>query len=462
MSQSSIPSSASSPRPDGGAPAWPGTSPPGTGLGEESFSDLVRGICFKTGPPRTVGVELEWLVHDAADPLREVSADRLRAAHTVLKDLPLNSLFTVEPGGQLELSSAPAPSLAVCVEQVSADMVVLRGALAALGLRVTGLGTEPSLPGERLLREPRYDAMERYLDRAGPAGRHMMRSSASVQVCLDAGYEEPGPQGHHRRWHLAHLLGPVLVAAFANSPVHEGRLTGWRSTRQSLWAEIEPGRSAAPPLDAEPRAAWTERVLDAPVMCVRAEDGPWDAPEGLTFRDWVRGKGPRPVTEEDLAYHLTTLFPPVRPRGHLELRMIDAQPGEDGWRVPLAVTCALFDDAEATETAYRIVKPLAEPATGGPAPHNALWEEAARSGLADPELREAATACFATALQALPRLGAGEELTAQVATFTERYPRAGRCPADDFLDTCLDIRPGRGPAEGPAAHGTVRGEDAPA
>ncbi|WP_103539996.1 ergothioneine biosynthesis glutamate--cysteine ligase EgtA, partial [Streptomyces sp. SM9] len=411
MSQSSIPSSASSPPPDGGAPAWPGTSPPGTGLGEESFSDLVRGICFKTGPPRTVGVELEWLVHDAADPLREVSADRLRAAHTVLKDLPLNSLFTVEPGGQLELSSAPAPSLAVCVEQVSADMVVLRGALAALGLRVTGLGTEPSLPGERLLREPRYDAMERYLDRAGPAGRHMMRSSASVQVCLDAGYEEPGPQGHHRRWHLAHLLGPVLVAAFANSPVHEGRLTGWRSTRQSLWAEIEPGRSAAPPLDAEPRAAWTERVLDAPVMCVRAEEGPWDAPEGLTFRDWVRGKGPRPVTEEDLAYHLTTLFPPVRPRGHLELRMIDAQPGEDGWRVPLAVTCALFDDAEATETAYRIVKPLAE---RGPAPHNALWEEAARSGLADPELREAATACFATALQALPRLGAGEELTAQV------------------------------------------------
>lgn len=462
MSQSSIPSSASPPPSDGGPSAWPGTSPPGTGLSEESFSDLVRGICFKTGPPRTVGVELEWLVHDAADPLRKVCADRLRAAHTVLKDLPLTSLFTVEPGGQLELSSAPAPSLAVCVEQVSADMVVLRGALAALGLRVTGLGTEPSLPGERLLREPRYDAMERYLDRAGPAGRHMMRSSASVQVCLDAGYEEPGPQGHHRRWHLAHLLGPVLVAAFANSPVHEGRLTGWRSTRQSLWAEIEPGRSAAPPLDAEPRAAWTERVLDAPVMCVRAEDGPWDAPEGLTFRDWVRGEGPRPVTEEDLAYHLTTLFPPVRPRGHLELRMIDAQPGEDGWRVPLAVTCALFDDAEATETAYRIVKPLAERAIGGPAPHNALWEDAARSGLADPELREAATACFATALQALPRLGAGEELTARVAVFTERYTRAGRCPADDFLDTCLDIRPGRGPAEGPAAHGTVRGEDAPA
>ena len=36
----------------------------------------------------------------------------------------------------------------------------------------------------------------------------------------------------------------------------------------------------------------------------------------------------------DLSYHLSTLFPPVRPRGHLEVRVIDAQPG-DGWIVPL-------------------------------------------------------------------------------------------------------------------------------
>ncbi|NEB73613.1 ergothioneine biosynthesis glutamate--cysteine ligase EgtA, partial [Streptomyces fulvissimus] len=84
MSQSPTPSSASSHPPDGGLPAWPTRTGPAVAPSEDSFSELVRGICFKTGPPRTVGVELEWLVHDAADPLREVSADRLRAAHTVL------------------------------------------------------------------------------------------------------------------------------------------------------------------------------------------------------------------------------------------------------------------------------------------------------------------------------------------------------------------------------------------
>ena len=123
-----------------------------------------------------------------------------------------------------------------------------------LDLALTGLGLDPWHPPRRLLHEPRYDAMETYLDRSGPAGRAMMCSSASVQVCLDAGHEEPGPLGYGRRWQLAHLLGAVLVAAFANSPCREGRPTGWRSTRQSLWAALDPVRSLAPPLAVEPRA----------------------------------------------------------------------------------------------------------------------------------------------------------------------------------------------------------------
>jgi glutamate--cysteine ligase len=169
-------------------------------------------------------------------------------------------------------------------------------------------------------------------------------------------------------------------------------------------------------------------------MCVRRDDGPWDVPDGLTFRDWVRTGLPRPPAREDLDYHLTTLFPPIRPRGHLELRMIDAQPGDDGWIVPLAVTTALFDDPEAAETAYRAVKPLAERALARPAPHNPLWIAAARYGLADPELHEAAVVCFTAAVQALPRLGATTEVTEAVTAYLDRYVRNGRCPADDLLD----------------------------
>ncbi|GAA3309072.1 hypothetical protein GCM10020295_72720 [Streptomyces cinereospinus] len=198
--------------------------------------------------------------------------------------------------------------------------------------------------------------------------------------------------------------------------------------------QIGAGRAGAPALDTDPRGAWTRHVLDAPVMCVRRDGGPWLVPDGLTFRDWARTRAPRPPTRDDLDYHVTTLFPPVRPRGHLELRMIDAQPGEDGWIVPLAVTTALFDDPEAAETAYRAVKPLAERAGGLPAPHNPLWLDAARYGLADPELREVAVECFAAALQALPRIGASTAVTDAVAAYRDHYVVRGRCPADDLLD----------------------------
>ncbi|NEB80973.1 ergothioneine biosynthesis glutamate--cysteine ligase EgtA [Streptomyces sp. SID14478] len=410
---------------------------------EAEVEALVRGICFKTGPPRTVGVELEWIVHEPHRPQVPLPPERLDAAYAALRALPVGSALTVEPGGQLELSSLPAATLTECVSAMQADLTTVRTALRGHGLVLSGHGTDPWRPPRRVLHQPRYDALEACLDQAGPAGRSMMCSSASVQVCLDAGYEEPGPLGHGRRWRLAHLLGPVLVAAFANSPMLSGRATGWRSTRQLLWERIAVGRSGAPPLDGEPRAAWARHVLDAPVMCVRTDAGPWQVPEGLTFREWIRGGAPRPPTRSDLDYHLTTLFPPVRPRGHLELRMIDAQPGDDGWIVPLAVTMALFDDPQAAETAYRAVKPLAERAGSRPAPHNPLWRDAARLGLADAELREAATACFTTALDALPRLGADQDVRRAVADYTHRYVVRGRTPADDVLDLLPEPAQGR-------------------
>ncbi|MFF7468751.1 ergothioneine biosynthesis glutamate--cysteine ligase EgtA [Streptomyces sp. NPDC008092] len=405
----------------------------GRAVTEQQAEALVEGVCFKTGPPRSVGVEVEWLVHREGAPHESVGREELAAAHAGLRTLPLTSGLSIEPGGQVELSSRPAPSLAACVSEVSADLDAVRTALRRQGLALAGMGVDPWQRPRRFLRERRYDAMEACLDRTGPAGRTLMCTSASVQVCLDAGWEGSGVMGFARRWWLAHHLGAVLVAAFANSPMAEGRATGWLSTRQLMWAELDPGRAGGPSLAHDPRHAWVRRVLDAPVMCVR-RDGPWEVPDGVSFREWTRSRTMRPPTRADLDYHISTLFPPVRPRGHLELRMIDAQPGDDGWIVPLAVVTALFDDPGAAAIANRAVTPLAERGAGAPAPHNPLWTAAARHGLADPDLRRAAVTCFAAALDALPRLGASAAVVAAVAAYADRYVARGRCPADDVLD----------------------------
>src|SRR3954468_24680193 len=95
---------------------------PRTAVTEAEVEALVRGICFKTGPPRTVGVEVEWLVHELSAPQLPVTRERLEAAYAALRTVPLKSALTVEPGGQLELSSPPAASLMECVDTVSADL----------------------------------------------------------------------------------------------------------------------------------------------------------------------------------------------------------------------------------------------------------------------------------------------------------------------------------------------------
>lgn len=116
---------------------------PRTALTEAEVEALVRGICFKTGPPRTVGVEVEWLVHEPRAPWLPVEPERLETAYAALRNLPLSSPLTVEPGGQLELSSPPAASLMECVGIVSADLAAVRTALGEHGLALSGNGTDP-------------------------------------------------------------------------------------------------------------------------------------------------------------------------------------------------------------------------------------------------------------------------------------------------------------------------------
>src|SRR5580658_4657818 len=51
----------------------------GTRFTEADAEAHVHGICFKTGPPERVGVELEWLIRDRRDPARPVQAEQVAA-----------------------------------------------------------------------------------------------------------------------------------------------------------------------------------------------------------------------------------------------------------------------------------------------------------------------------------------------------------------------------------------------
>ncbi len=386
-------------------------------LTTDDVDEHVRKHCFAAGTGGRVGIELEWLVVPVTGD-GHCSPRSTGPAVTAATPLPGGSRISFEPGGQVELSSPVAPSLAAACTAMAADVDALGAAFTNHGMRLVGLGMDPVRPGRRVLDLPRYQAMEAYFDRLGPEGRRMMRSTASIQVNVDHG--RPGRV--RERWSLANAAGPTLAATFANSPLSAGRAAGMKSTRLANWWQLDPTRTRQPSgMDPDDYARY---VLDARVMLVQVAPGQFETPRSaLQFGRWVeQGHELGWPDQGDLDYHLTTLFPPVRPRGWLELRMLDALP-DPWWRAATAIVTAVLEDDLAAERARRAVEGTEQ-----------LWVEAARYGLDHPDLAAAARECVRAGLDALGRLDVDDETISTAEAFAERYTERRRSPADDILD----------------------------
>lgn len=397
---------------------------------------FVREQVFGSGDPASaacsrdgVGIELEWLSAIGDRRLSERESSELIEAVT---PLPARSRVTVEPGGQLELSTPPHADLDRACQAAATDLYVFDHACAERGIDLYALGADPQRRPERIVTSPRYAAMQEYFDAAGPAGRMMMCNTAAIQVNVGLG---PSETSAARRWNIANALGPALTACFANSPFERGRTSGWKSTRLRSWWALDRSRSAPVPPSADPAAAWIRYALDAQVMLIRAGDDFRAVTDPLTFEEWMeRGHELGWPTLDDFVYHLSTLFPPVRPRGWLEVRYIDALP-TPFWHVATALVYVfLRDEAAGEEFIQRC------------GASTSLWIDAAQLGLAHPELAAAGRTCFEIALDALAGIGASDATVDIVGTYYEQWVARGRCPGDDRYDAFLrsgTLFPGR-------------------
>ena len=254
----------------------------------------------------------------------------------------------------------------------------------------------------------------------------MMRLSCAIQINIGSGSADQVPQ----RWRLANLMSPVLIGMFANSPMAEGRVTGWKSTRAEAVASMDPSRTGMVSGSDGP-ADYLKFALNAGVLLRRTPAGYIAGSRSLTFGDWLLGGDTWGYpTLEDWHYHLSTLWPMVRPRGFLELRAMDTSPVR--WRsVPVAVVSAL---AVACRRAVQAALELLEPTSN-------RWERlsaaSAHDGLEDPEVCQLAQQLMQVARSSFDRLPVDwldESIIDDVRAFDEQYTSRGRCPVDDLLD----------------------------
>jgi glutamate--cysteine ligase len=381
-------------------------------------AEYVGARCLVDGLARSVGLEVEAHCFDLSNPMRRPGWDQINDVIAATPPLPGGSAITVEPGGAVELSGPPLEGATAAIAAMSADRAVLRSAFARAGFGLVLLGADPLRPAQRVNPGARYQAMETFFaaSKTTAAGAAMMTSTASVQVNVDAGPRD----GWADRVRLAHALGPTMIAITANSPLLSGEFAGWKSTRQYIWSQLDSAR-CGPILGAsgdDPVSDWSRYALKAPVMLVHEPDT-MPVTEWVPFVDWADGRtllGDRRPTEADLDYHLTTLFPPVRPRGFLEIRYLDSVP-DTIWPAVVFTLVTLLDDPAAADIAAEATESVAT-----------AWDRAAQIGLGDRRLRQAANRCVQAAAERAPTDLA--ESMQQLARSVEQ----GRCPADDFAD----------------------------
>jgi len=305
--------------------------------------------------PRGIGALLEALARDAGWSPTYEGSDIIALRRG-------KATITLEPGGQLELSGAPLRTLAEMVAETDAHFDEIRRFSAPLGIEWLGLGMAPTATAAEMPRMPkaRYGIMRQYLPTVGTHGLDMMHLTCTVQANLDYASAEDAM----RKFRVALMLQPMVVSLWAASTIRHGQPVAERSFRARIWEDVDRARCILP--DALLRrdsslADYVAWALDVPMFFIHRDDA-YIRCDGLPFRRFmVEGFAGHRPNMGDFALHLSTLFPDVRLKQHLEVRGADMGDRDHVFALSALHVGALYDEAtlEALFECFADVSPAA-------------------------------------------------------------------------------------------------------
>jgi glutamate--cysteine ligase len=238
---------------------------------------------------------------------------------------PEGGNLTVEPGGQLEYSSAPHRGLAEIESELKSYLARLRDASERHGSEFLAIGFDPlcALDQQHWFPKPRYAIMRPYLATRGGRAWDMMTRTCATQVSLD--FESAEDLLH--KYAIGNRLAPHATAVFANSPFADGEVTGFKSTRGRTWLDTDPDRCGIPAVALAERPsieAFVEYAMSVPMLFRRRDGGYLADVTGEEFRDYLsRERSDDDELLADWADHLTTIFTEARIKQVVELRSTD-------------------------------------------------------------------------------------------------------------------------------------------
>ena len=231
--------------------------------------------------------------------------------------------ISIEPASQFEVAFDSNKSIDELFISYKKTMDQLVPLFEKRGLLLAEVGYHPKskIDDIPIIPKKRYDYMYRYFASYGGSMAHnMMKGSTSLQVAIDYHDEDD----FRKKYFVANGLSAFLYSIFDNAYIFEGEVYQKRNLRQTIWENCDKDRTGIYPFSFDKDLSYetyARKILETPSIFIN-KDG----------SDIYTGKTPfAEIFDDDMSYEmiyhaLSIVFPDVRAKKYLEIRMPDNIP----------------------------------------------------------------------------------------------------------------------------------------
>ncbi|HRD69375.1 MAG TPA: glutamate-cysteine ligase family protein [Legionella sp.] len=271
------------------------------------------------------------------------------------------SFISIEPGGQLELSSTPHNNLHQLTNELLTYINELNLISTNKNVSFLSLGFHPTCRLDEIPRMPnpnnRSNIICDYIHESGASNIDVVFRACSTQVSLDFSDEADMV----KKYRVSLAIQPILTALFSNSPFRNGKHDGYLSCRNSVWNEINLRREIISSIVFEKDFGfekYIDHVTALPLFFIY-RDGKYIDTKGQTFQDFLKNSlfacSEESPTMEDWENHIGTIWPDVRLKNVLEIRGVDSGPASHVCALSAFCVGAMYNQ-NALDTIWDIVK----------------------------------------------------------------------------------------------------------
>lgn len=266
-----------------------------------------------------------------------------------------NNTITLEPGGQMEISLEPQETIKNIEKEIEKLDKKILPIAKNLNIELINYGISPLSTHKEisLIPKKRYEIMSRELP--GDHHANMMRETAGIQVALDYESEEDAM----RKLKLSLMLSPVMTAMFANSPIYEGKISGYKSYRALSWLFTDNKRCgliSKKIFEKNSEFSFSDYIdvlLEIPMLFIIRGGKLIEINQKITFNTFIKeGFEEYLASIDDFKLHANLFFPESRISNYIEMRNHDCQKGALKYAIPAIYKGVFFSRTSINETLH--------------------------------------------------------------------------------------------------------------